>query len=278
MRAVVAHAAKDLRIEEVPSPDVGPHEVRVRVGFGGICGSDLHYFNHGGFGAVRLREPMILGHEVAATVEEVGAAVTRAKPGDRAAVNPSLPATPANTALWVARTSASTCASTGAPCVCRTFMALSGSPWSARKNKSTRSAIEPRSKWPRSRSRRRLRPRGATGRRSRRAARAGDRLRPDRRARHARGEARRGARDCRHRPHRRDPGIRTKDRSRPHRQHVFQSRRAGLLHGRQGLFRRRFRGDRRHVRLRNCIERGDPEGSSCSWGSAAATCPFRCRW
>jgi L-idonate 5-dehydrogenase len=91
MRAVVAHAAKDLRIEEVDTPDVGLNEVRVRVGFGGICGSDLHYFNHGGFGAVRLREPMILGHEVAATVEEVGAAVTRVKPGDRVAICPSLP-------------------------------------------------------------------------------------------------------------------------------------------------------------------------------------------
>ena len=91
MRAVVAHAAKDLRIEEVTAPDVGANEVRVRVAFGGICGSDLHYFNHGGFGAVRLREPMILGHEVAATVEKVGSAVTRVKPGDRVAVNPSLP-------------------------------------------------------------------------------------------------------------------------------------------------------------------------------------------
>ena len=91
MRAVVAHAAKDLRIEEVATPEVGPNEVRVRVGFGGICGSDLHYFNHGGFGAVRLREPMILGHEVAATVEEVGAKVRRVEPGDRVAVSPSLP-------------------------------------------------------------------------------------------------------------------------------------------------------------------------------------------
>jgi L-idonate 5-dehydrogenase len=91
MRAVVAYAAKDLRIEEVAMPDVGPSEVRVRVGFGGICGSDLHYFNHGGFGTVRLREPMILGHEVAATVEEVGAAVTKVKLCDRVAVNPSLP-------------------------------------------------------------------------------------------------------------------------------------------------------------------------------------------
>ena len=73
-------------------PDVGPSEVRVRVGFGGLCGSDLHYFNHGGFGAVCLREPMIASlAKVAATVEEVGAAVTKVKPGDRVAVNPSLP-------------------------------------------------------------------------------------------------------------------------------------------------------------------------------------------
>jgi L-idonate 5-dehydrogenase len=43
MRAVIAYAAKDLRIEKVATPDVGLSEVRVRVGFGGICGSDLHY-------------------------------------------------------------------------------------------------------------------------------------------------------------------------------------------------------------------------------------------
>jgi L-idonate 5-dehydrogenase len=91
MRAVVAYAARDLRIEEVATPDVNPNEVRVRVGFGGVCGSDLHYFNHGGFGAVRLHEPMNLGQEVAATVEEVGAAARRVKPGDRVAVSPSLP-------------------------------------------------------------------------------------------------------------------------------------------------------------------------------------------
>ena len=59
MRAVFAHAANDLRIEEVETPPVGPDDVRVRIAFGGICGSDLHYFNHGGFGAVRLRQPMI---------------------------------------------------------------------------------------------------------------------------------------------------------------------------------------------------------------------------
>ena len=91
MRAIVAHAAKDLRIEEKPLPEPGPHDVRVRVAFGGICGSDLHYYNHGGFGAVRLREPMILGHEIAGVVEAVGAEAQRVKVGDRVAVSPSAP-------------------------------------------------------------------------------------------------------------------------------------------------------------------------------------------
>jgi L-idonate 5-dehydrogenase len=91
MRAIVAHAAKDLRIEETPSPPVGPHDIRVRIVFGGICGSDLHYYHHGGFGTVRLREPMILGHEIAGVVEAVGAECRRVKVGDRIAVNPSVP-------------------------------------------------------------------------------------------------------------------------------------------------------------------------------------------
>ena len=91
MRAVVAHAAKDLRVEDAPSPPLGPHDVRVRIGFGGICGSDLHYYNHGGFGAVRLREPMILGHEIAGTIDAVGAEAKGLKVGDRVAVNPSVP-------------------------------------------------------------------------------------------------------------------------------------------------------------------------------------------
>ena len=72
MRAIVAHAAKDLRIESVPTPELGAHDIRVRIAVGGICGSDLHYYNHGGFGVVRLREPMTLGHEIAGIVEAVG--------------------------------------------------------------------------------------------------------------------------------------------------------------------------------------------------------------
>jgi L-idonate 5-dehydrogenase len=91
MRAIVAHAAKDLRVEDVSTPEVGPREIRVRVASGGICGSDLHYFNHGGFGIVRLREPMILGHEISGIVEAVGAETNRIRSGDRVAVSPSRP-------------------------------------------------------------------------------------------------------------------------------------------------------------------------------------------
>lgn len=90
-RACVIHAEKDLRIEPVAVARPGKGEVLVRVGAGGICGSDLHYYNHGGFGTVRVREPMVLGHEVAGTVEAVGEAVAKVKPGDRVALNPSRP-------------------------------------------------------------------------------------------------------------------------------------------------------------------------------------------
>ena len=91
MRAIVAHAAKDLRIEEFATPELGDTQIRVRTAFGGICGSDLHYYNHGGFGVVRLREPMALGHEVSGTVEAIGASARRVKVGDRVAISPSLP-------------------------------------------------------------------------------------------------------------------------------------------------------------------------------------------
>lgn len=91
MRAVVIHAAKDVRVEQRDEGPIGPGEVAVRIEAGGICGSDLHYFNHGGFGTVRLREPMILGHEIAGTISAVATDVSRVKVGDRVAVNPSRP-------------------------------------------------------------------------------------------------------------------------------------------------------------------------------------------
>ena len=91
MKAIVIHAAHDLRLEERETGKPGPGEVLVAMAAGGICGSDLHYYNHGGFGTVRLREPMILGHEVAGHVEAAGPGVTRVKAGDLVAINPSRP-------------------------------------------------------------------------------------------------------------------------------------------------------------------------------------------
>ena len=91
MRAIVAHAAKDLRIEDHKTDSPGSAQVKVQIERGGICGSDLHYFNHGGFGTVRLREPMILGHEVAGSIIETAADVEHLQVGQRVAVSPSRP-------------------------------------------------------------------------------------------------------------------------------------------------------------------------------------------
>lgn len=91
MRAIVIHAAKDLRIEDRPTDDPGPGQVRVRLAAGGICGSDLHYYNNGGFGTVRLKEPMILGHEVSGHIDALGDGVDGLAVGDLVAVSPSRP-------------------------------------------------------------------------------------------------------------------------------------------------------------------------------------------
>ena len=91
MKAVVIHGPKDLRIEEREPSVAGPGEVEIAIEAGGICGSDLHYYNHGGFGAIRLKEPMILGHEIAGTIKALGVGVSGFAVGDRVAVSPSKP-------------------------------------------------------------------------------------------------------------------------------------------------------------------------------------------
>lgn len=91
MKTIVIHSAKDLRIEDRPVERPGPGEVSLRLATGGVCGSDLHYYHHGGFGTVRLREPMILGHEVSAYVEALGEGVSGLTPGQLVAVSPSRP-------------------------------------------------------------------------------------------------------------------------------------------------------------------------------------------
>ncbi|MEZ5931642.1 MAG: L-idonate 5-dehydrogenase [Alphaproteobacteria bacterium] len=81
----------DLRIESEAVAAPGTGEVRVALGAGGICGSDLHYYHRAGFGTIRVREPIILGHEVAGTIEALGAGVMGLKEGDAVALNPSRP-------------------------------------------------------------------------------------------------------------------------------------------------------------------------------------------
>ncbi|AMM23453.1 L-idonate 5-dehydrogenase [Variovorax sp. PAMC 28711] len=91
MEALVIHAPGDLRVEEVPTPALGADQLQVRVRCGGICGSDLHYYQHGGFGTIRIKEPMVLGHEIAGVIEAVGSSVTGFAAGQRVAVSPSRP-------------------------------------------------------------------------------------------------------------------------------------------------------------------------------------------
>ena len=83
MKAVVIHAAHDLRVEDREPETPGPGQVEVAIEAGGICGSDLHYFNHGGFGTVRIREPMILGHEIAGTIKATGPGASKFSVGDQ---------------------------------------------------------------------------------------------------------------------------------------------------------------------------------------------------
>lgn len=85
------HGAHELRVEPAPLPPLQPHQVRLRLGAGGICGSDLHYYAEGRVGAFVIREPLIPGHEASGVVVACGTAVTRVRAGDKVAINPSHP-------------------------------------------------------------------------------------------------------------------------------------------------------------------------------------------
>jgi L-idonate 5-dehydrogenase len=89
MLACRIHAKEDLRLESEQAPDLAAAQVLVRLGAGGICGSDLHYFFEGRNGNFVIREPLIPGHEASGVVAAIGAGVTRVKPGDKIAVSPS---------------------------------------------------------------------------------------------------------------------------------------------------------------------------------------------
>ncbi len=92
MQALVLEKKGSLALREIDLPlAVGPRDVKIKVDTVGVCGSDVHYFTHGRIGPFVVREPMVLGHEAAGVVVEVGAEVSALRPGDRVCMEPGIP-------------------------------------------------------------------------------------------------------------------------------------------------------------------------------------------
>ena len=89
MRAAVLHGARDVRLENYPRPELAPGLALLRVSRVGMCGSDLHYFQHGYCAGFIPTRPFVLGHELAAEVEAVADDVSGLAKGARVAVNPA---------------------------------------------------------------------------------------------------------------------------------------------------------------------------------------------
>jgi L-iditol 2-dehydrogenase len=90
MRASRLHGIHDLRLEQLPRPTPGPGEVSLRVASVGVCGSDVHYYEHGRIGSQVVTTPIIMGHEFSATVAELGAGVESLAVGQLVAVEPGI--------------------------------------------------------------------------------------------------------------------------------------------------------------------------------------------
>jgi len=91
MKAAKWFGPRDMRVVDVEKPQPKPHEAVIRVESIGVCGSDLHYFDEGRIGETVITEPLILGHEFAGIVEEVGAEADPGLMGRRVAVEPGIP-------------------------------------------------------------------------------------------------------------------------------------------------------------------------------------------
>lgn len=85
------YGKRDLKLEKADIADPGEAEVLLQMAAGGICGSDLHYYQDGGFGPVQVREPIILGHEASGYVAALGEGVSGLALGQLVSVNPSQP-------------------------------------------------------------------------------------------------------------------------------------------------------------------------------------------
>ena len=91
MKSIKIHGAMDLRIDDYPLEKMSSNQVEISIATGGICGTDLHYYKHGGFGHIMLKEPMVLGHEVSGHVTKLGSKVTNLSIGQLVSVSPSRP-------------------------------------------------------------------------------------------------------------------------------------------------------------------------------------------
>ena len=91
MKSLKIHGAMDLRIENFPLEELSSNQVEISIATGGICGTDLHYYKHGGFGHIKLKEPMVLGHEVSGHITKLGSNVNNLSIGQLVSVSPSRP-------------------------------------------------------------------------------------------------------------------------------------------------------------------------------------------
>ncbi|MCU1434018.1 MAG: L-idonate 5-dehydrogenase [Pseudarthrobacter sp.] len=98
MQAVVVHGKDDLRVEEIREPVCGPGEVLVAMEWGGICGSDVAYWKHGASGTAILRDPLVMGHEVAGRVAAIGTDATAELAGQGIGIGTAVTVHPATLA------------------------------------------------------------------------------------------------------------------------------------------------------------------------------------
>ncbi len=92
MKAVILERMGEIRLGDMPlQGEMTPHSLRIRVRNVGICGSDVHYYTHGRIGPYVVEKPMILGHEAAGEVAEVGSEVSGFAVGDRVCMEPGIP-------------------------------------------------------------------------------------------------------------------------------------------------------------------------------------------
>ncbi|KAA8645543.1 hypothetical protein EYZ11_005432 [Aspergillus tanneri] len=88
----VLEGVHQVKFEDRPIPELqNPHDVLINVKFTGICGSDVHYWEHGSIGQFVVKEPMVLGHESSGVILKVGSSVTTLKVGDHVAMEPGIP-------------------------------------------------------------------------------------------------------------------------------------------------------------------------------------------